>query len=372
VPSHHSQSHLLFIPSWTSVLSEDKIFNDLYMVDLEKGVSSSMLIPLGLSHEVLPQYINNNWALVIERSGPGACLVDTKSTSVVREYQSLDGYYFSGHASVTPCTKYVIVTEYNPRSPQDSIVVIRDIKTWEVIKSLKTPFAHPHDICWYKDKTHFALSHYGDDPGFADKDVGSGISVFSYPELALVKTYRFSDDLNTRLCHIALDDQDNIFVGCTNYIELAGDKNDQIRQNRLTIEESRRQGFISSHKHQKTALVHINTKDDQVSFDYLPNLPRPLMAATSISYNSQNDVAAIVYLKSQLIIFVRGKDQQLLGYHDFADEIPAGLALSKDEKFFICSTLSSNIYYFHTQSLKVSDIKNFPMRNMKGNIHIYI
>jgi len=133
----------------------------LDILDLDACEPMPARIPLPFSgHGLAIHPRSRNQAALLEKRGPGGCLLDLAARRVVRPIVPMDGHSFYGHAAYSREGEVLFVVETHLESNQGA-VSIRDSSTFAVMGTFPTYGMAPHDCHLTEDGRTLVISNAG-------------------------------------------------------------------------------------------------------------------------------------------------------------------------------------------------------------------
>lgn len=271
--------------------------------------------PFGLiSTEFFPHGVaidpnNPTRLIVMEKKGPGCCLIDIESESVLESIAPSKGCWFYGHGTFNSDGSSLFIVETRLDSKQ-GVLSIRDTKTFEILGELNTHGANPHDCRLVDEGKVLAITNSGLEQD-TDKDFGQPCVTYL--------------DANTgRL------------------LEKIPLTNNQINAGHLLVTDDMDLAVISAPRegYAPTELggVSLRPKNGEMLSMTVPDALTSLLAGETLSlaYHQPTGTLAATTPDANLVTFWNMADQTFISAVRMTK--PRGICLTADQKNFIVSS----------------------------------
>lgn len=302
--------------------------------------------PLHRTHSAMPVPALPNFVIVFEKDGPLACLVDLRGPAVVRVVNAKENWNFNGHGAFSTDGAYLYDTEYSQENKDESAIVVRDGKTFEVLGQLDSHGFQPHDLRFIRGGSQLAVGHYGHTPTATNSNLEASLTLLEMPSGKLLERIPASGD-NHQLCHLAATDDGRVIVSTQNFLNNAPEtKSAALSPDRLTHQEklSQKQQHFPS-----PVMIGAFGKKGLVSL-----MPKELESKLTFNFSTvvheESSVAGVAHISGNFVSFWDLNTAKMLSGIDLKAST-TGLTLSKDRKWFI-ATAGSVIHFFDVKELK--------------------
>lgn len=147
--------------------------NWLSFVDLDRveefvsGAAKPALLPISFpGHAVVPHPIERHRAGIFEKWGPGACEVDMRAMTVLRQIETVPEREFYGHAAWSKDGSLLYAVESTKRSlgAYDGVIAVRNWQSMKLLGEFPTFGKSPHDCHILDDGKTLAITNGGGGP----------------------------------------------------------------------------------------------------------------------------------------------------------------------------------------------------------------
>jgi len=265
----------------------------------EKKITATPFLP----HGIIIDPHNKYQLLCFEKNGTHACHIDLKQQQVLHEFNTDEGYLFSGHATFSHDGKRLYSIEINLENKQ-GIIHIRDGRNFSSIKKLPTLGLLPHDCLLRADNQLFV------------SNTGRSASGFHQPSIVHI-------DLTTEklIERITLDEAN---LNCTHF--RFTDSNDLVIASAPVDTELSPNGGVTI-KRNGHAAVTMKQPDAVIR--------RMQGQALGIAIAPQSGMIAITHPDANLLTFWSLQKQAII--KAIGIENPRGICLSQNNQHFIIS-----------------------------------
>ncbi len=302
-----------------------------------KRTHSAMLVP-GIPHS----------AVAFEKDGPLGCLVDLRGPSVSKVVLAKPGWNFNGHGVFSADGAFLYDTEYNQANKDESAILVRDGKTFEILGELNSHGYQPHDLRFIHGGTQLVVGHYGHIPTAENSNLEASITVIDMPSGKLLERIPSSGD-NHQLCHLAATDDGRIIVSTQNFLNKAPEmKNEGVHLDQLSHQEKlslKQQHFPSP------VMIGVLGKNNGKLESFMPKeMESKFTFNFSTAIHDETSVAGVAHISGNYVSFWDLNTGKMLSGTDVKASA-TGLTLSKDRQWFI-ATSGSVIHFFDVRELK--------------------
>ena len=292
-----------------------------------------------LAHGIILDPGDNHRLIMFEKIGPGACEVDLKSMQLTRKIIPADGRYFYGHGAFSLDRKYLYSTE-TYLDTQKGVIAIRDARSFELLGEFPTFGANPHECQLIDEGKVMVVTNGG---GTLDSDAVPSVTYVDVNSHQLLEKVLLTNSrVNTG--HMGLT-----------------------KEGSLVVISAPRKGLSK----RDLGGVSIKPIDGVMKSIGQPNsiVKRMKGEALSVAIHEESGIAAVTHPDGNMVTFWSINDRQLVKALAFPK--PRGVALTKDEKYFILSYGQyANVTLIATNNLKASPNIDIPATYITGS-HIY-
>lgn len=327
--------------------------NLFYIYDMDRQIHRELEIPIGLAHDTIVHPTEKNQALVIEREGPYACLVDFASMKVIRRIEASPDHYFTGHATFTPDGEWLWIAEYPRRRLDMGNLLVISTKDYRRVDTIDTGASAPHEMAWFPDKNRVAIGHYGLPQWFEDRNLRSAVVIYDYEKKRVIEEIK-APEQNLYLCHVRVSEDDRLFVLTHHGLEVRGKQADRIREIKLDYDRyvTERPNYFNFSLHDSPILsVKIPKDKPPREFEY-KHTSSGYRWGLSLCINPDTSIVGGTHGAGQILTFQDLKTGKLTKEYKFENESPRALVSSLNRRYFIATTDSGSIHYFDAKTLQ--------------------
>ncbi len=154
-----------FVLGGGAFITEGQTRYVLAIVNLDAWMPSAERIPLDfLAHGIAFDPNDGHRAVMFEKKGPGACVVDLRSRKVVRSISTASSRQFYGHGAFSRDGALLYATESRLDREFEGVLVVRDAKTFDELGTLPTHGTAPHDCQIINDGKTMVIANGGGPP----------------------------------------------------------------------------------------------------------------------------------------------------------------------------------------------------------------
>lgn len=139
-------------------------------LDVDSPVAERVPLPF-LAHGVVFDPNDAQRAVVFEKKGPGACIVDLKTQRVIRSIPTSKTRHFYGHGAFSADGSLLYATESQLDRELSGLLVVRDAKTLRELGTLPTHGTAPHDCTMIDEGRTMVVANGGGPSGGAAPSV---------------------------------------------------------------------------------------------------------------------------------------------------------------------------------------------------------
>lgn len=301
--------------------------------------------PLSKSHSAMPVPRLPGTVVIFEKDGPSGCLVSLSEPKVTRVLHARPGWNFNGHGAFSADGSLLYDTEYNQANKDESAIVIRDGKTFEIVGELDSHGYQPHDLRFIKGGTRLVVGHYGHIPTDQMSNLEASLTLLEMPSGKLIERVASSGD-NFQLCHVAATDDGRWIVSTQNFLNRTPDmKNQGVQLDQLSHQEK-----LSLKQTHYPSPVMIGEFGKRATSVMPKELEKQYTFNFSTVIHEETSVAAVAHISGNYVSFWNLDEAKMIVGHDVKASA-TGLAISPDRQWFIASS-GSVLHFFDVKELK--------------------
>lgn len=295
-----------------SYIAEGRQRFALAVIDLDAAAPKAELIAIPfLAHGIAIDPGDPSRAVLFEKKGPGACLVDLRTRALVRPIETAANRRFYGHGAFSADGALLYATESLVDRDFAGALVVRDAQTFAELGALPTHGAAPHDCQLIDEGRTMVVTNGG---GALDGGASPAVCYIELQSERLLERVELaSPQFNTG--HL--------------FATAAGD---------LAVVSAPRDGLPNPN--QQLGAVSLRPRGGTLTTVQHPAavVQRMLGETLSVLVNEENRVALATHPLGNCVSLWRLDDAELLDTLELAG--PRGVALSLDRAWYLVSHLA--------------------------------
>lgn len=299
-----------------SYIAEGRQRFALAVIDLDAAAPMAELIAIPfLAHGIAIDPGDPSRAVLFEKKGPGACLVDLRTRALLRPIETAASRRFYGHGAFSADGALLYATESLVDRDFAGALVVRDAQTFAELGALPTHGVAPHDCQLIDQGRTMVVTNGGG--SISDNSNGNALPAVCYIDLQserlLERVELASPQFNTG--HL--------------FATAAGD---------LAVVSAPRDGLPNPN--QQLGAVSLRPRGGTLTTVQRPAavVQRMLGETLSVLVNEENRIALATHPLGNCVSLWRLDDAELLGTLELAG--PRGVALSLDRAWYLVSHLA--------------------------------